>query len=74
MGGPHREDDRLARSDVKSAGGRCQDVPKLPEMGCLSLVPLGLLLTLRTRNWGSVLRRTDLVDARRAQSRCDAQR
>ena len=24
--------------DVKSAGGRCQDVPKLPEVGCLSLV------------------------------------
>ena len=29
----------LAGGDVKSAGGICQDVPKLPEIGCLSLVP-----------------------------------
>jgi hypothetical protein len=28
----------LAGGDVKSAGGICQDVPKLPEIGCLSLI------------------------------------
>ena len=39
---------------VKSAGGRCQDVPKLPGIGCLSLVPY--LDAVWTRNRGIVPR------------------
>ena len=43
----------LADGDVKLAGGRCQDVPKLPGIGCLFLAPH--LDALRTGNWGASL-------------------
>jgi hypothetical protein len=42
---------------VKSAGGRCQDVPELPEMGTVVSSYRMPIDALPTRNRGSVSRR-----------------